>query len=118
MSGSATPFWRAAGNRVLVRVRVTPRGGRDAIEGVTETAEGPALAVRVRAVPEGGAANASVEVALADWLGCARSEVSVTAGRKSRIKTVSIAGNAADLHAWLSGLVADLPEAGRKSGRG
>jgi uncharacterized protein YggU (UPF0235/DUF167 family) len=118
MNGAAKSIWRPEPGGLLVRVRVTPRGGRDAVEGVTETAHGPALAVRVRAVPADGAANAGVEAALADWLGCARSEVSVAAGHKSRVKTVAIVGNAGELEAGLSRLLADLRAAGGKSGKG
>jgi uncharacterized protein YggU (UPF0235/DUF167 family) len=114
MTGFAKSIWRPERGGVLVRVRVTPRGGRDAVEDVTETAQGPALAVRVRAVPEDGAANAGVEAALADWLGCARGEVSVAAGHKSRVKTIAIVGHAGELGARLSSLIAELEVVGAK----
>ena len=79
---------------VRLLVRVTPKSAREGIDGVAETAQGAALTVRVRAVPEKGEANRAVEMAVADWLGVAKSSVAVTAGRKSRLKTVVDRGRA------------------------
>ena len=46
--------WRVRAEGLEVRVRVTPRGGRDAIDGVESLSDGqPVLKVRVRAIPEG-----------------------------------------------------------------
>jgi uncharacterized protein YggU (UPF0235/DUF167 family) len=105
MSGDPDTPWRRDREGVLLRVRLTPRSSRDAVEGVIETADGPALAVRVRAVPEDGAANAALQTVLAKWLGCARSGLALTAGHKSRVKTVAIPGHAGDLETRLSALV-------------
>ena len=91
--------WRPAGSGLVVRVRVTPKASRDAIEGVEATAEGAALKARVRAVPADGAANAAVERLVAAWLGVAKSTVSLVSGAKSRIKTLSVAGDADALEA-------------------
>lgn len=83
---------------VAVDVRLTPRSGKDAVEGLSELADGRAvLAARVRAVPEKGKANKALEKTLADWLGVAKSRVKVVSGSTSRIKTVEIAGDPADL---------------------
>lgn len=87
--------WRAAGGAVVVRVRVTPKSSKDAIEGIEETADGPALKARVRAVPSEGEANTAVERLLADWLGVPKRSVSVTAGGKSRVKSLTVSGDAA-----------------------
>jgi uncharacterized protein len=73
-------------------VRVTPKSAREGIDGVVETAQGPALTVRVRAVAEKGEANRAVEMAVAGWLGVPKSSVAVTAGGKSRLKTVLVTG--------------------------
>ena len=80
-------------------MRVTPKSAREGIDGVMETARGPALAVRVRAVAEKGEANRAVEMAVAAWLGVPKSSVAVTAGGKSRVKTVVVAGEPARLAA-------------------
>jgi uncharacterized protein YggU (UPF0235/DUF167 family) len=73
-------------------VRVTPKSAREGIDGVVETAQGPALTVRVRAVAEKGEANRAVEMVVAGWLGVPKSSVAVTAGGKSRLKTVLVTG--------------------------
>ncbi len=84
----AESVWRRSAAGLSLRVRLTPRSSRDAVEGVEQTAEGVALKARVRAIPENGAANAALERLIAEWLGVPKSTVSVAAGGKSRIKTV------------------------------
>ncbi|MCX7305931.1 MAG: DUF167 family protein [Hyphomicrobiales bacterium] len=79
-------------------MRLTPKSSSDAIDGQREAADGSVhLAARVRAVPEKGAANAALERLLSDWLRLPRSAVSVVAGGTSRLKTVRLTGDAADL---------------------
>jgi uncharacterized protein YggU (UPF0235/DUF167 family) len=83
---------------LVVQVRLTPRGGRDSIDGVETLADGRSvLKVRVRAVPEKGLANGALEELLADSLGVAKSAVSVIAGAASRVKAVRVAGDPAVL---------------------
>jgi uncharacterized protein YggU (UPF0235/DUF167 family) len=96
----------AAGLEVLVRV--TPRGGRDSIDGLVQTARGQALEVRVRAVAEDGAANAAVEKVVAQWLGLAGGRVKVVRGHKSRVKLIGVSGDPAEIEALLAGRVAAL----------
>ncbi len=91
-------------------VRVTPRSARDGVEGVTDGVDGPALKVRVRAITDKGAANRAVETVLADWLGIARSSVSVAAGGKSRLKALEVAGEPADLQRLLRARLGDLAD--------
>jgi uncharacterized protein YggU (UPF0235/DUF167 family) len=79
-------------------VRLTPKSSTDAIESVQTAADGAAyLAVRVRAVPEKGAANAALERLLADWLDVPKRAVSVVAGSTSRLKTVRLTGDTAEI---------------------
>jgi uncharacterized protein YggU (UPF0235/DUF167 family) len=78
-------------------VRVTPKSTRESIDGVVETAQGPALTVRVRAIAEKGEANRAVEVVVAGWLDMPKSSVAVAAGGKSRLKTVLVTGEPAKL---------------------
>jgi uncharacterized protein len=89
--------WRQTAAGIVLRVRVTPKSSRDDVAGLTDTADGPALAVRVRAVPEDGAANQAVALAVAAWLGLPKSTVAVTAGTKSRVKNVTLTGDAVGL---------------------
>ncbi len=97
--------WRSRPDGLEVRVRVTPRGGRDALDGVETLSDGrPVLKVRVRAAPEDGAANEGVRRLLAKALGLAASAVSLESGATARLKTFSIAGEAEPLAARLAAL--------------
>lgn len=88
-------YFRPARDGLDLFVRLTPRGGEDAIEGVETTADGRShLKARVRAAPEKGAANAALEKLLAASLGLPRRSVSVVAGGTARLKTVRLAGDA------------------------
>ncbi len=74
-------------------VRLSPRGGRDAIDGwALDEAGRPYLKVRVSAPPVEGAANAALEALLANALGLPRSAVTVVRGQTARIKQVEIEG--------------------------
>ena len=78
-------------------VRVTPRGGRNAVDGWTADAAGrPVLKVRVRAPPSEGAANAAVLKVLAEALGLPKSSLSIAAGASARAKQVEVRGLDAD----------------------
>ena len=108
MSGPA----RLASGGILIDVRLTPRGGRDAIDGLSTLSDGrTVVAARVRAVPEKGAANAALAALIADAFGVARGAVAVVSGQTARVKTVRIEGDAAVLMDRASGLG---PEAGRR----
>jgi hypothetical protein len=72
-----------------LRVRVTPKAGRDEIAGFDERGE---LRVRVTAAAEGGKANAAACKALAEALGVPNSSVRVVRGETSRHKTVELDG--------------------------
>jgi uncharacterized protein YggU (UPF0235/DUF167 family) len=87
-----TAPWTAIASGLKVRVRLTPKSRRDAVEGIEATAEGPALKVRVRPAPENGEANAALVRTVADWLDVPRSAIELVAGGKSRIKTLVVAG--------------------------
>ena len=84
-------------------MRLTPKGGRDAIDGVETMSDGKAvLKARVRAVPEDGKANAALVELIAKALRVPRSAVTVVAGQTSRVKTLEIAGDGAELAAALA----------------
>ena len=75
-------------------MRLTPKGGRDAIDGVETMSDGKSvLKARVRAVPEDGKANAALVELLAKALRVPRSAVSVATGQTSRVKTLEISGD-------------------------
>ena len=81
-------------------VRVTPKGGRDAIEGWTCDDAGRAvLKVRVAAAAADGAANAAVLTLLASRLGLPKSALTLVAGQTARLKRIECEANDADLAA-------------------
>ncbi len=86
-------FWRITAAGVELAVRVTPKGGRDGIDGPATLSDGrEVLKVRVRAAPEDGAANAAVAKLLAQAAGVSASKVTLAAGATARLKTFRIEG--------------------------
>ena len=99
------PPWRKTREGVVVSCRLTPRGGRDAIDGVAELADGSlVLVARVRSAPQGGEANQALCALVADRLGASASQVRVVMGLKSRVKQVAVSGDPAALIARLEAL--------------
>src|SRR6202789_1218762 len=86
--------WRYAAQGISVALRVTPRGGRDDIDGVETLADGrTVLKVRVRAIAEGGEANRAVTELLASALGVPKAKVRILSGITSRLKQVTVDGD-------------------------
>ncbi|MGH6717713.1 MAG: DUF167 family protein [Alphaproteobacteria bacterium] len=89
----SSPFAAVAGG-VRVRVRLTPKGGADRIDGVGHDAMGRGhLRARVAAAPEGGKANAALARLIAGVAGVAPSRATVVQGAKDRTKTVLVEGD-------------------------
>jgi uncharacterized protein (TIGR00251 family) len=94
--------WTAATDSVVVVIRLTPRGGRDAIDGVAQLSDGRSvLKVRVRAAASEGEANAALIKLIAKTLGVAVGEVSLVAGASARLKRLRISGAGGTLAATL-----------------
>lgn len=94
--------WAAEDGGVALWLRLTPKGGRDALEGVETLADGRAvLKARVRAAPEDGKANAALARLVADELGVAAGAVRVVSGQTGRVKKLFVAGDPASLLAAL-----------------
>lgn len=105
MSEAGAP-WTATADGLRLAVRLTPRGGRDALDGIEALSDGRlVLKARVRAVPEDGAANAALEKLVAKAAGVAASAVSVVAGHTARVKTLAIIGEPAALAPRLAAAV-------------
>ncbi|MGB9365053.1 MAG: DUF167 family protein [Xanthobacteraceae bacterium] len=97
--------WSAAPDGVVIAVRLTPKGGRDSIDGIETMSDGRAvLKARVRATPHEGAANEALVTLLAKSLGVPPRSVEITGGATSRIKRVHVAGNTGALTATLEKL--------------
>lgn len=87
------PDVQASASGVRFAVRLTPKGGRDAIEGWAAGADGARhLKARVSAVPEAGKANAALIVLLAKALGVPKSTVAIASGESVRLKIISVRG--------------------------
>ena len=90
---------------VSLQVRLTPKGGRDAVEGWSQGSDGlPYLKARVRAVPEDGKANAALVDLLCATLKVPKSAVRIASGGSARLKRIEIAGDGAVLAARLEAL--------------
>ena len=99
--------WLAAADGIILSVRLTPRGGRDAVENVEQLADGRSvLRVRVRAAPSDGEANAALIKLVAKTLGVAARDVSLIAGATARHKRLRVAGPSATLVAALEKICA------------
>lgn len=80
------------GEAVVIRVRVTPRAGRDRVDEIRDNR----LRVRVASAPADGAANDSVRRLLARSAGVAKSRVELLRGAKSREKDFRLTGASAE----------------------
>ena len=96
--GAAARPWKSLAGALSVRVRATPKGGRDAIDGGAELGDGQcALKIRVRAAPTEGEANQGLARLLAKTAGVPASAVSLLQGAAGRLKTFRIEGDPAKL---------------------
>ena len=99
--------WRIEQAGITLAVRLTPRGGRDAIDGIELLADGRrVLKVRVRAAASEGAANAALIALIAKALDVAQRDVQVVAGATARVKRLRVAGAGAALAARLEKICA------------
>jgi uncharacterized protein YggU (UPF0235/DUF167 family) len=101
------PCYRREAGGLVLSVRLTPRAGRDALDGVGVLSDGRAVAlVRVRALPSEGEANAALAVLLAKRLRVPKSAVTIAAGHSARVKQVRIVGDpdalATEIDGWAS----------------
>jgi uncharacterized protein (TIGR00251 family) len=100
--------WRRDKAGLRLQLRVTPKSAREGVEGIVATAQGEAIAVRVHAAADKGEANRAVETVIAEWIGVGRTSVAVSAGTKSRLKTVAVAGQPDRLAAVMETRIANL----------
>src|SRR3954464_9113015 len=103
--------WRYSTEGISVALRVTPRGGRDDIDGIETLANGrPVIKVRVRAIADGGEANRAVTELLAKALRVPKARVRLLSGATSRLKQIAIDGDPAKLGDALRKLTAAKPD--------
>jgi uncharacterized protein (TIGR00251 family) len=102
--------WRYSTSGITASLRVTPRGGRDDIDGIETLADGRSVVkVRVRSPAEGGEANRAVTELLARVLGVPKKSVHLKSGATSRLKQVAVDGDPKRLGEVLRTLTAARP---------
>src|SRR3982074_3590625 len=102
--------WRYSTQGISVALRVTPRSGRDDIDGIETLANGrTVIKVRVRAIADGGEANRAVTELLAKALRVPKGKVRVLSGATSRLKQIAVDGDPKILGEALRGLTAGKP---------
>ena len=97
----------AVAGGVTLAVRLTPKGGRDAIGGIEQMADGRAvLTARVAAPPSEGEANDALVRLIAKAVGVPPRDVTLAAGATARVKRLTLAGDPASLIAALEKIAA------------
>ena len=86
--------WSLTPEGVVLAVWLTPKAGRDAIDGVDVLADGRVvLTARVRALPADGEANEALIRLIAKAVGVPPRDVALVAGATARLKRLAIAGH-------------------------
>jgi uncharacterized protein (TIGR00251 family) len=80
------PCYRITESAILLDIKAVPGASRTKTAGV----QGDRLRVQIAAAPEDGKANAEMRAFLAKRLGCAKKDIFLQSGEKSRLKTVSM----------------------------
>lgn len=93
--------WVTNATGISLRLRATPRSARNAIKGIIDLPDGPALTIAITAPPVDGAANVAIIATLAKALHIPKSAITVVSGATARIKRVEIFGEAAILETQL-----------------
>ena len=103
--------WRYSTNGISIALRVTPRGGRDDIDGIETLSDGrPVVKVRVRAIADGGEANKAVTELLARALRVPKARVKILSGATSRLKQITVDGDPKSLGDAMRVLTAKISE--------
>ena len=90
--------WQASSDHLGLSVRLTPNGGRDAIDGVETGSEDECyLKARVSVAPEKGKANKALIALIAKSIGIPKSALSLVSGDTARKKILRIEGDPEDL---------------------
>jgi len=103
------PPFILAKDGLRLKIRLTPKGGRDAILGLKATEEGGLeIAASVTAPPEDGRANKALIKLLAKTLKLPAGQIEIASGATDRHKQILLPGDAAELmpriEAWAAAL--------------
>jgi uncharacterized protein YggU (UPF0235/DUF167 family) len=102
LPSDASRPWNIDSGGITITVRLTPKGGRDSLDGIETLADNrPLLKARVRAAPSEGAANDALLRLIAKALAISLRNVTLAGGATSRVKRLAVAGGGAMLAAAL-----------------
>jgi len=91
---SSTEPWQLVSGGVSLTIRLTPKGGRDAFDGIDQLADGRSvLKARVRAAPSEGEANSALIRMIARVVGVPPRDVAFAGGATARVKRLVITGD-------------------------
>ena len=79
-------WFRVTDDAIYIEIKAFPGASKNEIAGIRDGR----LCVRVAAAPQDGKANACLCEFLAKMLGCAKRDVVLTKGEKSRLKTTAV----------------------------
>jgi uncharacterized protein (TIGR00251 family) len=79
-------FYKTINENIYINLQVSPNASKNTIAGIRDNR----LCVRITPPPEDGKANACLREFLAKTFNCAKRDVILVKGEKSRKKTVSI----------------------------
>ena len=86
--------WTLLPDGLMLAVRVTPKGGRDAIDGVWRDADGHAwLSLRVSVPPVDGAATLAVMALLGQHFDLKKRDIALVSGASARLKRFKLTGS-------------------------
>jgi uncharacterized protein (TIGR00251 family) len=102
LTRDASRPWTVTSDGIVLTVRLTPKGGRDAIEGIDQMEDGRSVVkARVRAAASEGEANAALVSLIARTLAVPPSRVTLIAGAAARIKRLNVMGDTGAIAAAL-----------------
>ncbi|MDR2766904.1 MAG: DUF167 domain-containing protein [Treponema sp.] len=91
---------RINGGRLLLDIKASPGASKTEFAGL----QGERLRIRVAAAPEDGKANEELAGFLSKVLGCAKRDIVLESGEKSRLKTLGLPASCAAALAAAAGL--------------
>ena len=81
-----TGCFRVTGDAIQIDIKAVPGASKNEFAGIKDNR----LRVRIAAAPEDGKANAALIDFFAKALGCAKRDVRLLSGEKSRLKTIAV----------------------------
>lgn len=79
-------WFKKTGDSIYIEIKAVPGASRNELAGIRDKR----LCIRIAAAPEDGKANARLCEFLAKTLGCAKRDVVLVKGEKSRLKTAAV----------------------------